>query len=139
MNNKHKGFTLIEILIALAIMSILTLVAYPAYQEQVNKSRRVDAQSGLLALSNALERYHINNNTFVGAAVGAGGLYPAETPIDGANKYYDLSIPVATATTYTIRAIPKNAQVDDGCLQIASIGTRTRFAADDCSGATSNW
>jgi len=142
MRNKQQGFTLIEILVVLAIMSILVMVAYPAYQDQVKKSRRADAQSSLLSLSNALERYFTANNTFDGAALGNSGIYPAEAPIDGATKYYNLSLTLSTdKLAYTISAVPKNAQTGDGCLQMAAIGTRTHYTdvSDSCAGAAENW
>jgi type IV pilus assembly protein PilE len=139
MASQSKGFTLIELLIVVAIVGILALIAIPAYQSQVAKARRGDAEAALLSLSNAMERYYTQNNTFVGAAVGAGGIFPNESPLDGTTKYYDLSIAASDATSYTLQATPKNAQAGDGCLEAVSIGTRTRYAADDCSGATSSW
>lgn len=142
MKTTSKGFTLIEVLIVLTIMSILVMVAYPAYQDQIKKSRRADAQSSLLSLSNALERYFTDNNTFDGAALGDGGIYPAETPTDSATKYYDLGLALSVdKLSYTISAVPKNGQAGDGCLQMASIGTRTHFTdtSDGCAGASNSW
>jgi len=136
-----KGFTLIEILVVVAIVAILAAIAFPSYQEQVVKTRRADAEGALMSLSNAMERYYVQNNSYVGAAVGAGGIFPNEAPLDGGTKYYDLSIPAAslTATSYTVRAVPKNAQAGDGCLELLSVGTRTKYSTDNCSGATSTW
>jgi len=142
MRHKQQGFTLVEIMVVLVIMSILVMVAYPAYQGQVKKSRRADTQASLLSLSNALERYFTANNTFDGAVLGNGGIYPAESPIDGATKYYNLGLTLsADKLTYTISAVPKNAQAGDGCLQMAAIGTRTHYtdASDSCAGAAENW
>ena len=141
MRHHIKGFTLIELMMVVAIIGILAAIAYPAYQDQVTKTRRADAEGALMSLSNAIERYYVQNNTFVGAAVGAGGIFPAEAPLDGTTKYYDLSIPggALTATTYTLRATPKAGQAGDGCLELLSVGTRTRYSADDCSGTTSTW
>ena len=52
-----KGFTLIELMIAVAIVGILAGIAYPSYQDSVRKSRRADAQGALLGFANAMERY----------------------------------------------------------------------------------
>jgi type IV pilus assembly protein PilE len=56
--NKQHGFTLIELMIALAVLSILTAIAYPSYQESMTKSRRADAKSALLELSVSMERLY---------------------------------------------------------------------------------
>ena len=141
MKQNTKGFTLIEILVVVAIIAILAAIAFPSYQEQVVKTRRADAQGALMSLSNAMERYYVQNNSYVGAAVGAGGIFPDESPVEGGTKYYDLSIPAGTltATSYSLRAVPKNAQAGDGCMELLSVGTRTKYSADDCTGATSAW
>jgi type IV pilus assembly protein PilE len=134
-----KGFTLIELVIALTVLGILAAIAYPSYQNQVAKSRRGDAQAALMAFANAMERYYTQNNTYAGAAVGAGGVFPAEAPVDGSNKYYDLSIPTATVSAYTLRAVPKNGQAGDGRLEIDSDGTRHWYANDNGSGTDTPW
>lgn len=127
--SKPNGFTLIELMIVVAIIAILAMVAYPSYSESVSKARRDDAMAALLGLSNAMERHFTEGNTYQGAAAGgtdtgAPAIYSSEAPVDGAIKYYDLTISAATATTYTVRATPKNAQVDDGILELNSLGIR---------------
>jgi type IV pilus assembly protein PilE len=52
----NKGFTLIEVMIVVAIVGILAAVAYPSYQDHVRKSRRAEAQSALMGLAAAMER-----------------------------------------------------------------------------------
>jgi type IV pilus assembly protein PilE len=56
--NTKNGFTLIELMIALAVLSILTAIAYPTFQESMIKSRRADAKSALLELSVSMERLY---------------------------------------------------------------------------------
>lgn len=147
---KHKkqyGFTLIELLIAVTIVGILAAIAYPSYMNSIKKGRRSDAQSALLGLTNAMERYYIQNNSFLGAAGtavspadnGAPRIYASESPVDGNNKFYDLSILAATATSYTVIATPKNSQAGDGRLEINSLGEKTWYANDDGTGATKDW
>ena len=89
----HTGFTLIELMIVVAIVGILAAIAYPSYTEQVRQSRRSDCEGALTGLASAMERYFTVNNTYVGAAVGAGGIFPNQCPIDGNTAYYTLQIP----------------------------------------------
>lgn len=111
------GFTLIEMMITVAIIGILAAIAYPAYQEQVRKSRRADCSGALLGLAQAMERYFSANTTYVGASLGgtAGDIYPNRCPIDGGVITYDLRIAVATASAYTVQAVPTGAQLGDQC------------------------
>lgn len=62
---KSKGFTLIELMMTVAILAIIIAVAVPAYNNQIQKTRRADAQSGLLDAAQALERCFTRNNTYV--------------------------------------------------------------------------
>jgi len=123
---KNSGFTLVELMIVLAIITLLATVALPAYNESVDKTRRSDGQSTLLQLTNAMERYYSEQSpfTYVGAALGAGGIFPDEAPLEGAAKYYDLSITAPTATTYTLLATPKGAQLGDGFMTINQAAQR---------------
>lgn len=127
---RDRGFTLIEMLITVAIIGILLVIAYPSYQEQIKKTRRSDAQGALTGLASAMERHFTANNTYVGAAAGAvpnaplAAIYPSEAPIDGGRKYYDLVIQTATASSYSLRATPKNAQAGDGFLALDNTGVR---------------
>lgn len=126
---KQRGFTLIEVMIVVAIIAILASIAFPSYQASIKKSRRSDAQGALTAFAAAMERHFTENNTYEGATTG--GSYPGppaifatEAPLDGADKYYDLSIKDANDTSYTLRATPKNVQAGDGYLELTSTGVR---------------
>jgi type IV pilus assembly protein PilE len=123
-----KGFTLIELMIAVAIVGILAGIAYPSYQDSVRASRRADAKGALLGFANAMERYFTENNTYAGAATGGDtgtpAIFSVTSPVDGGTAYYNLTISAATARTYTLQATPINSQVGDGMMVISHTGVR---------------
>ncbi|MBW7473102.1 type IV pilin protein [Marinobacter sp. F4218] len=134
----QSGFTLIELMIVVAIIGIIAAIAYPSYMDHVDKTRRSDAQGALMGLAAAMERHYASNNSYEGAASGGGdtgapAIYPDEAPLDGDNKYYDLTIQAADATSFTLRAAPKGAQAGDGMLELDSTGVR-RWDSDNVGG-----
>ncbi len=132
MKNKSSGFTLIELMVTVVIIGILAAIAYPSYQDSVKQSRRAAAQAALLSLGNVLERVFTQNNTYTpgGAAptlgTAAGDIFPAQAPLEGASKQYNLTISAATATTYTVRATPISgtSQASDGMLELDGTGAK---------------
>ncbi len=131
----RKGFTLIELMIALVVLAILAGIAYPSYVEQVSKSRRGDAQAALLELSQFMEKFYTANNCY--QDTGADGLCSTaadntlpslsftQSPKQGAAKYYNLALqPSTIATRYTLRATPitGGAQDGNGYLELTNTG-----------------
>ncbi|MEE9423150.1 MAG: type IV pilin protein [Gammaproteobacteria bacterium] len=131
-----KGFTLIELMITVAIVGILAGIAYPSYQEQVRSSRRAECGGALMGLANAMERHFTTNNSYLGAGATAGNtgtpipaVYNATCPLDGGTATYDLTIDAATQTSYTLHAAPiaGGPQASDKCgtFTLTSIGVRS--------------
>jgi len=137
MKNVNKnGFTLIELMITVAIIGILASIAYPSYQESIYKSRRADAKGALLGFANAMERHFTETNAYTGAGVagiddGVPAIYAQQSPVDGGTAYYTLTINAATANAYTLRAAPTGAQSSDTCgnLEIKQTGAKTAAIA----------
>ncbi|WP_088283706.1 type IV pilin protein [Ideonella sp. A 288] len=112
MRARHlRGFTLIELMIGVAILAILVSLAYPSYVAQVAKGRRTDGKSALLDVAQRMERFYTERGTYVGATLGAAGIHAATSSQD----HYNLAITAQSAAAFTITATPKGAQAGDAC------------------------
>ena len=126
-NLPRRGFTLVEVLVVLVVLSVLSAAALPSFQGQLARGRRADGQQALQALAQGLERHYSERGTYVGAAVGAGGVYPAVS----SGGYYVLTIVHQSADGYTLAAMPQGAQAADGCATLGynHLGERSVSAA----------
>ena len=120
---KLTGFSLIELMIVVAIVAILGSIAYPSYLNQVTQARRTDAQAVLMEAAQFMERFYTENNRYDQDTGGVAVALPAplqESPRDSGTKSYDIVVQVSTASTYTLRAMPKNGQAGNGFLEITN-------------------
>jgi type IV pilus assembly protein PilE len=117
------GFTLIEMLIVLAVVAILAAIALPSYQAQIRKGHRAAAQSYMMDLAQREAQYLLDARAYASTAAALG--YTA-TPADVA-RYYTIGIaaPVVSPPAFTITATAIGAQVADGNLTIDNQGTKT--------------
>jgi len=118
----QKGFSLIELMIVVAVIGILAAVAYPAYQDYVIRAKRGDAMNALAAVRIAQEKYRANNTSF---ADSTGTLGVSALSGDG---YWDISVASYSSSSFIITAIP-NGHVDDSC----------EFFAVDRNGPNYSW
>lgn len=95
-----RGFTLIELVITVAIVAILAGIAYPSFMDSIRKSRRAEAQAVLLEMQVRQEKWRANNNTYNGTATAVG----APAAGSGIAAYYTFTVSGAGATAYSLSA-----------------------------------
>jgi type IV pilus assembly protein PilE len=136
--NRQKAFTLIELMVTVAIIGLLAGIVYPSYKDSVRKSRRADVKSVVLGLANAMERHFTETNSYLGAAAGsantgAAGIYTIPT---ATATYYTVTISAATASSYTLSAAPTGTQSTDECGTLTLDHTGVKAVTGAASGIT---
>ncbi len=137
---QSPGFTLIELVIVVAIIGILASIAYPSYLNQVRKARRADAQKDLMVLANHMERFFTVYNRYdeTNAVPPVEVNLPFDrSPRSGPDIFYTLRLSEAKPVdlfTYELQAVPvpKSSQAGDSCgtLTIDQAGTKGPDHAD---------
>ncbi|KAB2322458.1 type IV pilin protein [Betaproteobacteria bacterium SCN1] len=139
----HRGFTLVELMVTVAIIGILAAIAYPNYTQYVQRSNRAEARSVLLEAAQFLERaYTVTNDYMINPDPNVGGplvLPPSlsQSPKQGVAKY-NVGFAVQTSQTYTLQALPAGVMVGDACGTLTLDSTGTRGAAGVTVGAIVN-
>ena len=116
---KHRGFTLIEMLISVAVLAIVATLAWPSYQGYVHRARRADAHAALARLQMAQERRRSQQPAYT-ATLGDGGLGLSASSADG---HYALATSITddtASTAYRVSASASGAQAaDTACRHLA--------------------
>jgi type IV pilus assembly protein PilE len=132
--NRARGFSMIELMIVVVIISILAAIAIPSYRQYVMKGHRSEATRALQDIASRQENYYFSNNAYTSNLADLG----ASSSIAGA--YFTVAIPSASSSDYEITATAQGTQTQDqGCTAFTlhrsgakeSTGTAT---ADVCWG-----
>ena len=118
----QNGFTLIELMIVVAIIGILAAIAFPSYQNYVIKSKRSAAQSFMLDVSNREKQYLLDARAYTTTLASLGATIPSEV-----SSNYTIAVDVgATPPSFTITATPiaGTRQASDGALTLDDTGTK---------------
>jgi type IV pilus assembly protein PilE len=140
---KHSGFSLLELIMALMVFSIVSVIAVPAYQQQLYKSRRSDAQASLISLQLAQEQYRANCLQYAttlasNSNCNSDGHYTLSASAISLNHYYQLSIQSATSTSYILTATATGIQLGDSNCQTFSIDQDGNKSARSSNGQIAN-
>lgn len=121
---RNAGFTLIEVMIVVVIVSILAMIAVPSYNDSVSKARRADGQAALMDIMARQERFYTENGTYT-TNLGSGGLRLSST--SSQEGYYTISAAACgdgITSCVELTATPGSAQSSDGWMSLNSVGVK---------------
>jgi type IV pilus assembly protein PilE len=130
--SRTRGFTLIELMITVAVIAILAAIAVPSYYQYTLRSNRSAAESVMQEIASAQERYMVDSRQFAGALTTLGYTVPPSVLPN-----YDIVLAKSGSVSYTVTATPINSQVrDTGCKTLTLNGDGSKTAS---TGATNCW
>ncbi|PHS73908.1 type IV pilin protein [Porticoccus sp.] len=144
---RTRGFTLIELMVVIAIVALLVMVAMPAYDGYVRKTKRSLGKAELMSVMARQEQFFVNNKQYATTLTGLGYLASPyainqdgdEVAVTASGRIYQIAISNASATAFTLQAIPQGSQTKDtqcSTLQITSVGVKSIVdgsgSASDC-------
>lgn len=107
---KNDGFTLVELMIAVAVIGVIVAIAYPSYQDSVTRTHRADVQAKMVELGHHLQAYSVINHNYTNATLPNGNL-TMDFPESG-SKQYTVKLS-STDSTWTLTAEPVKTTLGD--------------------------
>ncbi|VTU33716.1 Serogroup A1 [Variovorax sp. PBS-H4] len=139
---RHRGFTLIEVMIVVAIVAILAAIAYPSYLESVRKSKRAEARAQLMEVAQYMQRFYSQNDSFLKVlndSTNPDMTLPdalTSVPRGGAAATYTIQFVTHTASAFNLEAVPTGSMMGDRCGKLRLDSTGLRSVADQQAGLT---
>lgn len=138
LSSQHNGYTLVEILVTVAIVGVITAIALPAYQDSTLRAARAEGKSALLEVSADQERFYSANNTYSTNAQPLAN--PPQAVRASRDGHYQIAVAACAdgtiANCFVATATPQGGQTDDECttLTLSNTGVRgaTGATADEC-------
>jgi type IV pilus assembly protein PilE len=120
---RTRGFTLIELMITVAVIAILAGIAFPSYQSYLVRNNRAAAQAAMMDIAQRQQQYLLDNRSYASTVSAVGATVPSRV-----TQYYTLSIAVTAGPppTFTVSATPisGSTQASDGTLSIDQAGNK---------------
>lgn len=149
-NNGNSGFTLVEVMIAVVIIGILAMIAYPSYQEYVRKTKRVEVKTTLADIVARLQHYQVANYSYIkpdGKAVTLAELgfqtnAQNRVEVPHYDPVYTVGISDVTNNSWVLSAVPVSGKLmqTDGHFVINEANEKCWVKAASCTPSSStNW
>ena len=145
---RPHGFTLIEVMITVAVVAILAAIALPSFFDQVRKSRRSDAIETLARVQQAQEQYRANSTAYGTHFIVVSGRFTgmgistdanAATSFTSAGGYYTITLPASSSGGYTATATARSSQAKDTrCTTLSTVVTAGSATYNSTGTATAN-